>query len=358
MTTAPPPRTHAAREDRLAPPRVTRAWYVVARSEELRSKPLSRRLWGQPLVLFRTAAGVPGALLDRCPHRNVPLSEGQVVDDTLRCAYHGWRFDPGGRCRAIPGLAGETDKTAFSATAFAVREAQGYLWVWGEPGEVPETAPFVFGYLDRPGYLVVRREVEAAGSIHAVAENALDVPHTAFLHGGLFRNDGARKPITCVIDREADRVSCEYVGEQRPEGIVGRLLSPSGGLVVHFDRFYLPSVVEVEYRIGDENHVVVNAALTPIDDFHTRLFAVVALRTRVPGWLVRPLVTPLALRIFNQDAKILARQSETMQAFGEQRFVSTEIDLLGPHILKLLTRAAAGEPLNERPIRREVTLMV
>lgn len=361
MTTPPPGRTDRAREpggDRLAPPRVTRAWYIVARSEELRSKPLLRRLWGQPLVLFRTDMGVPGALVDRCPHRNVPLSAGQVVDDTLRCAYHGWRFDPGGRCRGIPGYTGETDKTAYSATAHAVREEQGYLWVWGQPGEVPETAPFTFRYLGQPGYLVVRREVEAQGSIHAVAENALDVPHTAFLHGGLFRNDGARKPIQCVVDRQADHVSCEYVGESRPEGIVGRILSPSGGLVVHFDRFWLPSIVEVEYRIGDENHVIVNAALTPIDDFTTRLFAVVALRTRLPGWLLKPLVTPLALRIFGQDARILARQSETLQEFGETRFVSTEIDLLGPHILKLLNRAAAGEPLAEKPYRRDVTLLV
>jgi Vanillate O-demethylase oxygenase C-terminal domain len=185
------------------------------------------------------------------------------------------------------------------------------------------------------------------------------VPHTAFLHGGLFRNDGERKPIQCVVTREADRVECEYIGEERPSGLVGRLLSPSGGVVVHFDRFYLPSVVEVEYQLGTENHVLVDAALTPVDDYHTRLNAVVAVRTRIPGWLVRPLVTPFALRIFAQDAKILRRQTATLQAFGEAKFVSTEIDGLGPHILKLLLRAASGtstEP--RRPWRKEFTLMV
>lgn len=30
----------------------------------------------------------------RCPHRNVPLSLGEVVaDGTLQCPYHGWKFD-------------------------------------------------------------------------------------------------------------------------------------------------------------------------------------------------------------------------------------------------------------------------
>jgi phenylpropionate dioxygenase-like ring-hydroxylating dioxygenase large terminal subunit len=355
-----PPTAELVPKDRLAPPRVKRAWYILCQSGELRpGRVLPRRLWGRPLVLFRTRSGAAGALVDRCPHRNVPLSEGQVVEETLQCPYHGWRFDAGGRCKAIPGLSGDPDKAAHAADAHAVREQQGFVWVWGEPGEAPVGEPFRFRCADDRSYLVVRREVAAEGTVHGVAENALDVPHTAFLHGGLFRTDRDRKPITCVVTREADRVECEYVGEERPKGIVGRMLSPSGGQVVHFDRFYLPSVVEVEYRLGTENHVLVDAALTPVDDFHTKLFAVVALKTRVPWWIVRPLVTPIALRIFGQDAKILRRQSETMHAFGEQRFVSTPIDGLGPHILKLLLRAADGVPTERTaPWRKEFTLLV
>ena len=37
--------------------------------------------------------GAPGALLDRCPHRSVPLSFGKVADGRLQCGYHGWAFD-------------------------------------------------------------------------------------------------------------------------------------------------------------------------------------------------------------------------------------------------------------------------
>ncbi|MEZ4237628.1 MAG: aromatic ring-hydroxylating dioxygenase subunit alpha [Myxococcota bacterium] len=339
-------------------PRVERAWYVLCTSRELGRRPLARQLYGVPLVLFRGAGGAAAALVDRCPHRNVPLSEGVVEGELLRCPYHGWRFDAAGRCKAIPGLAGEPDRAAHAALAHDVREQQGYVWVWGRAGEPGEGEPFRFRHADDPQYTVVRRKVSADASVHLVAENALDVPHTAFLHGGLFRSDADRKPIRCVVTREADRVACEYVGEARPSGLVGRLLSPSGGEVVHFDRFYLPSIVEVEYRIGAENHILVDAALTPVDDDRTDLYAVVALKSRIPGWLVRPLVTPVALRIFAQDQAILRKQVGTIQRFGGARFVSTEIDLVGPHILKLLLRAASGAPSPEQPSVREGTLLV
>src|SRR5690606_10040529 len=138
----------------------------------------------------------------------------------------------------------------------------------------------------------------------AVAENALDVPHTAFLHGGLFRRADVRNRITAEVRRWSDRAECEYIGEPRPTGLVARILSPSGGVVTHFDRFFLPSIVQVEYRIGDENHFVITAAATPSDDYDTRLYAVAAIRSRIPAFAIKAL-KPLGLRIFSQDAEIL-----------------------------------------------------
>jgi len=343
--------------DLLTPPRVTRAWYVVCWSHELGTKPIGRQLWGKPIVVFRGEGGRVGAAFDRCPHRNVPLSKGRVVDGTLECPYHGWRFATDGACKHIPGLANDDERQGRRAVALPAREAQGCVWVWADPDSEPDTEPFHFRLADEPGYMVVRRRVRAPATLHMVAENALDVPHTAFLHGGLFRTDADRTPIECVVQRHADHVECEYIGEARPEGLVGRLLSPSGGLVTHFDRFFLPSVVEVEYRIGDENHIVVNAAMTPIDDYDTELYAVVAVRTRVPSWLLRPLVQPVALWIFGQDRVVLEQQTATMHTFGEQRYVSTEIDLLGPHIHAMLRRAADGRTGSSgRPKR--VTMLV
>src|SRR5262245_26076824 len=107
MTEGPPPL-----EPRLVPPptkghlsvaRLARHWYVACRSGALGRRPVARTVLGVPLVLFRDAAGGAAALLDRCPHRNVPLSLGHVVPEGhLECAYHGWQFDGTGRCRLVP----------------------------------------------------------------------------------------------------------------------------------------------------------------------------------------------------------------------------------------------------------------
>lgn len=342
------------------PPRVRKAWYVLATSAELGTRPLQRRLYGEPLVLFRGGDGRPTCLLDRCPHRNVPLSAGRVVGDRLACAYHGWQFDSEGRCRHIPALHGEPDATNRRVPRFEVREQQGFVWVWATPDEEPDAEPFRFVWADSPDHYVIRRKVSAGASVHMVVENALDVPHTAFLHRGLFRVDADRNEITARVKRWHDRVECEYVGEPRPEGLIGRLLSPSGGIVTHFDRFFLPSILEVEYRIGEENHIVVDGACTPVDDFETDLYAVVAVRTRLPIRLMRPFVEPFALRIFGQDAAMLALQTRSVQTFGSQQYASTDIDLLGPHILRLLRRAERGELGNPdaEPWTREVRLSV
>src|SRR2546423_743880 len=52
-------------------------WYIAAPAAELRSQPLARTLLGERLVLFRQRDGQPAALIDRCAHRNAPLSGGR-----------------------------------------------------------------------------------------------------------------------------------------------------------------------------------------------------------------------------------------------------------------------------------------
>lgn len=323
-------------------------WFIAATSRELRRRPLATTLFGTPVVLFRDNDGKAGALVDRCPHRNVPLSLGQVAEDgTLRCPYHGWRFDTEGACKFIPSLTDSSDAKARRAHALPTVEQQGFVWVCTSPSqggdEAPDTVPHRFAYLGKKGYSTVAQVVEAEGTMYSTIENALDVPHTAFLHRGLFRSESRGITITAKVHRTRDRVVAEYVGEPRPPGLIARILSPSGGIVTHFDRFLLPSIAQVEYSIGTENHLLVDSVMTPIDDFRTRIYAVVSFRSRLPHWLIRPFIKPLALRVFKQDAFILRKQTETIHAFGGEQFAWTEIDVLGRHIWRLLKQAERGD---------------
>jgi phenylpropionate dioxygenase-like ring-hydroxylating dioxygenase large terminal subunit len=335
MTAVPPPGTY-----------LPDAWFIAARSGDLGRKPLAVTQQGRPLVLFRTRNGTATALSDRCPHRNVPLSLGRVRDGELECAYHGWRFDGAGQCTAVPGLldGARVSLKSRCVEAWATREAQGYVWVYSTPSVTPSTEPFRFPHLDEAGYTTVRRDYVVDAPLHAAVENVLDVPHTAYLHGGLFRTAAKRNVVDVLVRRHDTWAEAQFHGEPRPAGLIGRLLAPGGGVVEHTDRFFLPSIAQVEYRLGPVSHLVATSAMTPESDTRTRIFAVVTFRLPLPGWLVKPVLVPIASRILAQDAWMLARQTDTVKRFGGEKFTSTELDVLGPQVARLLEQAAAKAP--------------
>ena len=322
------------------------AWFIACTSASLRNAPLAVTIQGRPLVLFRARGGTPTALTDRCPHRNVPLSMGKVRGGELECAYHGWRFDGAGQCVEVPGLVdAEVALKSRCAEHFAARELDGFIWVYATPGvDEPAEGPFRFPHLDDRAYSTVRREFRVEASLHAAVENTLDVPHTAFLHGGLFRTSKKKNVIDVVVQRHARSAEAHFHGEPAPRGLVGWLLAPQGGVVEHVDRFLLPCIAQVEYRLGQKSHVVATTAFTPVSDDACLVFAVVTYRLPVPGFLVRPFVAPVATRIFAQDAAMLSRQRAQVRLFGGEKYTSSELDVLGPQVTRLLKQAAAGEP--------------
>jgi phenylpropionate dioxygenase-like ring-hydroxylating dioxygenase large terminal subunit len=339
---------------------VTDDWYIVCLSKKLGRKPLSATILGTPFVIFRGRNGEAGALLDRCPHRNIPLSLGTVRGELLECCYHGWQFDRQGDCKIVPGLCDDQKLERRHVKSYRVREQDGFVWVYASADVEPVREPFRFDLIGEKGYTAGREELTVESSVHATSENALDVPHTAYLHGGLFRTSrGKRSIIDVVIRRFHDRVEAEYIGEARPAGLIGRLLAPHEGTVTHVDRFILPSITQVEYRLGDKVHLSVVTALTPVHDFYTRIFAVVSFRLPIPGWLVMPLMRPMVMRIFRQDARILRQQTDTIRRFGGEQYNSSEVDVLGPHIYRLLKQAERGERnSSEAPYIRQTRMMV
>jgi phenylpropionate dioxygenase-like ring-hydroxylating dioxygenase large terminal subunit len=342
-------------------------WYVACESRELGRKPLRVDILGMRLVLFRDARGAASALVDRCSHRNVPLSAGRVCDGQIECPYHGWRFDAQGQCVHIPGLLDHDREAGAEGRAvptLLVREADGYLWVYSTVAATHAVRdPFSLPWTRDPAYTTVTHVQDFDGSLQAVAENALDVPHTAVVHRGLFRGGGAKRSIDVEVRRCHDRVEAEYIGEPRPDGIIGRVLAPKGGVVRHWDRLFLPSIAQVEYQLGDASHVVASLALTPLAEHKTRMFASVSFRMPIPGVLVGAVAKPIGLRILQQDVRILATQTENIRAFGGERFASTKLDVLGPFIQRLLRSAERGErdaqalPEHE-PVRRTLRIHV
>jgi len=339
--------------------RLPRAWYIACRSSALRRKPLATTILDTPLVVFRTRNGTAAALLDRCAHRNAPLSLGRVAGERLACRYHGWEFCAEGRCELVPALAGPQQSHGRRVPSFATREQNGFVWVFAAADETPDSEPYHFAHLEDPGYGQFRIDYRVDATLHATLENMLDVPHTAFLHRGLFRG-GTPNRITAVVRHSALGVEAQYVGEPPPRGLAARILgmgSDTDATLEHHDRFILPSISQVEYRLGD-NHFIATSALTPESDFMTRFSTVVTYRLPVPRLLLRALFEPVARRILAQDRWILSRQTASVRSFGGEQYVSTGVDVLGPEIWRILKRAELGEAAPaDLPAEQRIDLM-
>jgi nitrite reductase (NADH) small subunit len=61
-----------------------------------------RRADGVEIAVFRTAADAVFALLDRCPHKGGPLSQGIVFGDRIACPLHNWSIELASGCAVAP----------------------------------------------------------------------------------------------------------------------------------------------------------------------------------------------------------------------------------------------------------------
>lgn len=338
--------------------RVLDGWYAACRGDELGEAPLARTILDLPLVLFRDRSGRAATLLDRCSHRNAPLSLGRVDEaGHLACPYHGWRFDGAGGCREVPGLLEGGDASGREVPAFATIEQDGFVWVWARAGAEPVGTPVRIPYWDDDAYLTVLREYDVECTLHAALENALDVPHTAFVHRGDFRGKGSRE-IEAVRRRIPGGIEVEYLGEPPLSGAAtdadGRPL-----VAQHWDRFFLPGVAQVEYRTGSDRHLVSTLPHTPVSDFRTRFWLVSC--WKVPHDKrehMRPIIEKQLDTILGQDVEILRRQTERIRALSGESFRSTALDLMGPEMLRMLRHAERGLPADREPIDRRITMRV
>ena len=74
---------------------------------------------GIDVAVFRNDKDEVFALLDRCPHKGGPLSQGIVFGQSVACPLHNWTIDLNGGCAKAPDE-GCTPKFAVKIEAGAV----------------------------------------------------------------------------------------------------------------------------------------------------------------------------------------------------------------------------------------------
>lgn len=251
------------------------------------------------------------------------------------CPYHGWQFDSAGICRDVPGLCGTAEHKARVIPAFPVLEQDGLVWVYPQAGALPSFLPRRLTHLQTPGYSHFFGEAVLVGALPDVLENFLDGTHTHFVHSGLVRTEGYRKDITAIVRRGADWVEAEYAGEGRQSGLISQLFG--AGVDGVFGRFRLPATAELEYRAGKQVKMFITLLFTPETETRHRLLSVVVGKaSRAVAWVVRPIILALFWQALQQDRQIVELQLANTRRFGGPQYVYIELDLLAPHIMRLL----------------------
>jgi phenylpropionate dioxygenase-like ring-hydroxylating dioxygenase large terminal subunit len=282
-------------------------WYVLMESKQVKTRPMGVTRMGEKLVFWRDGTGKANCLRDKCPHRGVELSRGRVVDGTLQCPFHGFRYDPSGRAVLIPANGRNTPvPKAFRAHSYPTYEAHGFIWVWwGEDPSQDLAAPRFFDDID--GGLTYK-SVHDPWQAHysRVIENQLDVVHLPFVHhntigrGGRTVVDG---PAIEWVDEDRFRI---YVYNRTDDGTAPRKAGqlpvphPSGFRL----EFIFPNLWQ--NRISDDVRIV--AAFVPVDEEHTLLYLRFYQRfLTVP--VLRDLVTwaamPFNVVVAHQDRRVV-----------------------------------------------------
>jgi phthalate 4,5-dioxygenase len=160
-----------------------RYWQPVALSEELPpgAAPLSIKILGEDLVLFRDDKGRAGLLGIHCSHRGTDLSYGRVEDGGLRCLYHGWLYDIEGRCLQQPGEPGGGEhRDAIRHPAYPCKETGGVIFTYMGPGTPPLLPNYEF--LNAPPERLYVNKIFHECNYLQANEGNIDPVHLSFLH--------------------------------------------------------------------------------------------------------------------------------------------------------------------------------
>jgi 5,5'-dehydrodivanillate O-demethylase len=246
-----------------------RYWFPVAATAELpEARAIPVRLLGEDLVLFRMLGGALGLLDARCPHRGASLAHGVVDDCSVRCAYHGWRFDRAGACLEIPSLHGDGALRERARTrAHRVEELGGLVFAYLGP----EPAPLLPRYdlFVWPGVLRDIGRALIPCNWLQIMENSVDPTHLEWLHGHHLAS--VRQGLGLPTPGRYGRRHVEIGFDVFRYGITKRRVLAGGSRADDDWRVGHPLVFPAMVRVGAQRQHRFQIRV-PVDDTHTLHF--------------------------------------------------------------------------------------
>lgn len=164
----------------------TQTWLVVCRSEEVApGQVIGRPFLDGRVVVCRTNAGAVQVLSAYCPHVGADLAIGDMIDDTVRCAFHRWRYDMKGHCAAT--AIGDPAPAAARLFRFPTVERWGLIFAFNGNEALWDLPDFKSvdcsrTYADDDLLIVTDEVTHAQVDPWVVCSNTLDVQHAKTLH--------------------------------------------------------------------------------------------------------------------------------------------------------------------------------
>ncbi len=317
-------------------------WFVAAFSSEVTSSPLAREFFDTPMVLIRYQ-GTVVVYLDRCPHKNVPLSIGAMTQNGLRCAYHGWQFNEEGILTHVPSIKNERVPKCKVRTYRCV-EKDSYIWLTFNEAPVEEAPDYPLPKKYQSFSLI--NLLKASPDL--ILENGVDCTHTAWVHDGLFRNSQDAKAVHATISSEENGIAIETVEPEKAKSHAMRFL-PSGE-VRHIDRFIGPHTIRVDYWMGPFHNVTL-LMVTPKNENETHVFMRMDFKSPL-SILLKPFLKFLVRKVMAQDKVILEAQDQCIRKFSGRDFTSVEADIPANTFLKAFEHSCTGGIIPEIKTRK------
>jgi phenylpropionate dioxygenase-like ring-hydroxylating dioxygenase large terminal subunit len=262
---------------------------------------------GEKLVFWRDSKGRVVCQRDLCAHRGAALSHGKLLGDRIQCPFHGFEYDPSGRCQRIPAIGKHSPvPDRFQVLTYPTHEAHDliYIW-WGENREKLPPVPF-FENIDHTFSYGRARDPWNTHYSRAI-ENQLDVMHLPFVHHNTIGRGGRTLVDGPLTEWATDDLMYVYVFNRVDDGTAPRKpeqLRANGQ--VHLE-FHFPNLWQ-NYLSED---VRIFIAFVPVDAgntilylrFYQRFMRLPVLRTLV-NWLAMP----MNLRIAHQDRRVVLTQ--------------------------------------------------
>lgn len=165
-------------------------WFQVGWSDELAAGAVTPlHYFGRDIVLWRGESGVAHAADAHCLHLGGHLGvKGSVAGDDVVCPWHGWQWAPDGRNTHIP-RSRLACKEGLQLGTWHLREWYGAILLWHDlagrdPIWEPEVAPPLESGEFHPFLPSMRVVHRIRAHPQVVIENAADIFHVEFVHGG------------------------------------------------------------------------------------------------------------------------------------------------------------------------------